>query len=824
MSDDQTIEDNDDEGRDPEVEEAEDGSAVVTIDEDEPEGEGEFYDNLVDKVDASRLREVSASLVKLIEQDKEDRKKRDEKYAEGLRRTGLGDDAPGGAQFEGASRVVHPLMIEACVDFAARAMKEIFPASGPVKDMVVGEVTQKKLDKAHRKTKHMNRQLTVQMKEFRAELEQLLTQLPLGGGQFMKLYWDARKKRPVSLFVPIDEIYIPFAATSFASAERKTHAQMITQQEYESRVRSGMYRDADLSAAVSAPDQSRSQSANDKIEGRDANVYNDDGLRAVYEVYASLNVEGEEDDEPLPYIITIDVSSEEVLSLYRNWQEEDELREEMSHIVEWPFVPWRGAYPIGLPHMIGGLSGAATGALRALLDSAHIQNFPTLLKLKGGSSGGQSLNLIATGVTEIEGGLNVDDVRKLAMPVPFNPPSDALFKLLGFLVDSGRGVVRTTFENLADGANPNMPVGTTLALIEQGMAVFSAIHARLHAAMQRTLEVLHRLNRMHLDERVLVEQDGELVVRRDDYEGPVDVIPVSDPNIFSETQRFAQIQAIISRAERLPQLYDLRKVEEMFLKRLKVPEAEKLLLEKQEPKKMNAVNENIAASAGRPIVAFPEQEHLAHIQVHVDFLKSPMFGSSPIFAPKFIPMIVEHLKDHIALWYASHVFEITSKATGVDVATLMDKDEEVSREMDILLAAASPRVIQGGEQALSQLPPIIEQAMQYIQSLQPQQPQDPTLLAAEATKAETQRKAQADQVKAQLEAAKLADRDKDRQMDMAREQFEQQQESERTAVEVDARVGMNNADNQTARDLAIMEIASGERVAVSTGTGINPSP
>ena len=812
------------EGEKPEVEDTEDGGAIVTLDDDEPEGETEFYANLAESEEPSRLAEISASLTKLIEQDKEARKKRDEKYAEGLRRTGLADDAPGGAQFDGASRVVHPMMIEACVDFAARAIKEIFPAAGPAKDFVVGEVTQKKLDKAQRKTKHMNRQLTVTMREFRAELEQLLTQLPLGGAQYLKLYWDRSKRRPVSLFVPIDDVFIPYAASSFETAERKTHVQYITRQEYESRVRSGMYRDAELPSATSTPEGSISQKANDKIEGRSADPYNDDGLRAIYEVYTSLDLDEGEDGEPLPYIVTIDQSTDEVLSIYRNWEESDDTHQEMMHITEWPLIPWRGAYPIGLPHMIGGLSGAATGALRALLDSAHIQNFPTLLKLKGGSSGGQSLNLTATGVTEIEGGLNVDDVRKLAMPVPFNPPSDALFKLLGFLVDSGRGVVRTTFENLADGANPNMPVGTTLALIEQGMAVFSAIHARLHAAMQRTLEVLHRVNRMHLDEKELVEQDGELVVKREDYEGPVDVIPVSDPNVFSETQRFAQIQAVISRAAALPQLYDLRKVEEMFLRRLKIPEAEKLLLEKQEPKKMNAVNENIAASSGRPIIAFPDQEHLAHIQVHVDFLKSPMFGGSPIFAPKFVPVIVEHLKDHVALWYAAHTFEVTSAATGVDISTLMDKDEEVSREMDVLLAAASERVIKSGEQALSALPPIIQQAMQYIQSMQQPMPQDPSIVAAQAAQAETQRKAQADQVKAQLDAAKLADREKDRAADMQREQFKQYQEGERTTFEVDARVGMNNSDNQTARDLAALEIASGERIAVSTGTGINPSP
>jgi hypothetical protein len=513
-----------------------------------------------------------------------------------------------------------------------------------------------------------------------------------------------------------------------------------------------------------------------------------------------------------------------VLSIYRNWDEEDELRQELEHIIEWPFVPWRGAYPIGLPHMIGGLSAGATGALRALLDSAPIQNFPTLLKLKGGSAGGQSLNLSATGVTEIEGGLNVDDVRKLAMPIPFNPPSPTLFQLLGFMVDAGRGVVKTTFENLSDGANPNMPVGTTLAMIEQGMTVFSAIHGRLHSSMQRTLKVLHRINKLYLDEKVLIEEDGELIVKRDDYQGPMDVVPVSDPNIFSDTQRFAQVQAVAQRAAALPQLYDARKVEQLILRRLKIPDAEKLLVETPEPKKLNAVNENLSATMGRPLIAFPDQEHLAHLQVHLDFMQSPVFGGNPIIAPRFVPAMLEHIKDHITLFYVTHVFNVTSQATGEDVSKLMDSDPEVSREMDMLLAAASRRVIQEGEQALSGIPPIIQQAMQFVQQMTQPQMQDPTILAAQAAMAETQRKAQADQAKAQLDSAKIADKDKERAVEMQAEQFKQDQENQRTSMEVEARVGMNNADNQTARDLAMMEIASGERVAVSTGTGVNPSP
>ena len=263
------------------------------------------------------------------------------------------------------------------------------------------------------------------------------------------------------------------------------------------------------------------------------------------------------DVEPAPYIITIDKLSRKVLSVYRNWDELDESKEELQWFVEFPFVPWRGAYPIGLPHMIGGISAAATGALRALLDSAHISNSQTMLKLKGGTRGGQTLEIQPTQVLEIEGGLNVDDVRKLAMPLPYNPPSAVLLQLLGVLVDAGKGVVRTTLEDLAD-SNSNTPVGTTLARIEQGMTVFSAIHGRLHDAMGRMLRILHRLNGMYLDDENIEAELGEELATRADFDGPMDVVPVSDPNIFSEAQRYAQVQAVAQRAAALPQLYNLR--------------------------------------------------------------------------------------------------------------------------------------------------------------------------------------------------------------------------------------------------------------------------
>mgnify|MGYP003668427633 CR=1 FL=1 len=464
-----------------EVEDTEDGGAVIMMESITVTEGGDHFSNIVEEVSQKDLKKSISDLLTKIERDKEARQKRDKQYEEGLRRTGLGDDAPGGAQFSGANKVVHPMLVEACVDFSARFIKEIFPPTGPVKSKIIGDLDKVKVEKAQRKTEFMNWQTTEQMIEFRSELEQLSTQLPLGGGQYMKYMWNAQYNRPVSEFVPIDDIYLPFSATNFYTAERKTHVQYITQMEYERRVEVGMYADIDL-PTPNEPEFSASEKANEKIEGKQSTSYNEDGLRTIYEIYTSLDIE--DDVGMAPYILSVDKSSDKPLSLYRNWEEDDKRKNELSWIVEFPFVPWRGAYPIGLTHMIGGLSGAATGALRALLDSAYIQNVPTLLKLKGGPNG-QTLNVQPTEIVEMEGGALIDDVRKLAMPLPFAGPSPTLFQLLGFLVDAGKGVVQTSFEKFND-QNPNAPVGTTMAIIEQGMVVFSSIHSRLHAAMARS--------------------------------------------------------------------------------------------------------------------------------------------------------------------------------------------------------------------------------------------------------------------------------------------------------------------------------------------------
>jgi len=818
------------ENDDDDVKDTDDGGAMVKIGDAALPGESEFYANLAEDMPESELAIMGSDLCELVEKDKEARKRRDEQYEEGIKRTGLGDDAPGGAAFTGASKVVHPMLTEACVDFSARVMKEIFPPTGPARQDIIGSVTKDKYQKSERITKFLNWQMTKQMPEFRAELEQMSTQMPLSGVQYIKLTWDQRRKRPSPIFVSSDDILLPFAATNFYTAERKTHVQYITKLEYSQRVKTGMYRDVELTPEPHTPEVSKSEAANDKIEGRKSDAYNTDGLRTILEIAVFYDVE-DDTDGPAPYVISVDKSTQKVLSVYRNWEEDDELMEELVHIIEFPFVPWRGAYPIGLTHMIGGLSAATTGALRALLDSAHISNFPGLLKLKGGS-GGQTDRVDPTEVHEIEGSFGQDDIRKVMMPMPFNPPSPVLFQLMGFLIDAGKGVVRTTFEDLSD-SNANTPVGTTLARMEQGMTVFSAIHMRVHDAMARLLGVLYRINRFYMDEQEIRDDAGEVLAYRKDFEGPMNVVPVSDPNIYSDTQRFAQVQTIVQRSDSHPGLYNAREVEKMLLKQLKVPDGEALLMPQPEVKEMNAVNENVAASMSRPIAAFPEQDHLAHIQVHLDFMTSPVLGASRVAAPTVMPILLEHLREHMVLWYVSRMVDVASEAAGQPIEKLLLKaSTEEKKAFDQVMAATSQSVIEEVNQSLQALPPIIEQAVQLLQSMQPPNPNDP---GTEIAKQEVARKQAADQANMAVKQAELADRQQARQVEMSndaqraqlelqREQARQQGEDMRNRDDNETKIFVNSEDNQTAKQLAALEVQSGEKIAYSTGTGINPNP
>ena len=766
-----------------------DGSAVVTMETVGPEESRDFYANMAETMETYELDRIAMRYIDLLEKDKNAREDRDKQYEEGIRRTGLGKDAPGGANFMGASRAVHPIMAEGCVDFASRAIKEMFPPDGPVRTKIVGEVDDLKQQRAERKRDFLNWQITEQIEEFRDEQEQMLTQLPLGGSQYIKVWYDEQQKRPMIEFLPIDRVILPFAASNFYTAQRAAEVHEITEWEYKRRVSTGMYIDGFSFTSSIEPEQTKSQKANDKIEGK-AFQDNEDGLRKVFHIYTYLEFEDDKHSgaEMAPYIMMVDEQSSKVIGLYRNWEDGDNTMTKLDWIVEFKFIPWRGAFAIGLPHLIGGLSAALTGALRALLDSAHINNAATMLKLKGAKLSGQTQQVEVTQVAEIEGAPGVDDIRKIAMPMPFNPPSPVLFQLLGWLSTAAKGVVTTSEEKIAD-VTSNAPVGTTQALIEQGAAVYSAIHARLHKSQERLIKILCRLNRWHFDEMRKGDIVEDMNIQRDDFNRNTDVIPVSDPHIFSETQRMAQMQSVLQRSDKNPDLYDAKAVEERFLKQLKIPNVSELLRNVPAPEQRTLADENAAMSIGQPAYAYLQQDHIAHIQGHLMFGLDPSFGSNPFIAPQFTHNAIEHIKQHMTLWYLNRMNGYVANLRGGKPVSNYD-NPKLTAIIDQLYASVGQHVALDSKEVFSQILPQIQQLQQIAQQYAPAAVLPPDAQVVKDTSmAETKRKEAKDQQDMQLAQAKL-------QSDMQRDQADTQNKGQLEQAKAQADVQRVQAQMQ----------------------------
>jgi hypothetical protein len=797
-----------------------DGSVDVIDPQVDPNSD--FLKNLADELDDAQLVRISNSLLDDIEIDRNSRKRHDEIYEEGLKRSGLGNDAPGGAKFEGASTAVHPVLAESCVDYGASAIKEIFPPDGPVKIHNFDEsVNSEMIEQAEAKRDFLNWQLVEQIPEYRSELEILLTQQPLAGAQYLKVWADPKKNRPCVEFVPTDFVILPYSASSFYTSSRATLIVPLTRQDYESRVKSGLYLDVIEDSDPFIPDETLPQKANDKIEGKDTPMYNEDGLRNFYEVYVTMPIEDEE--EPLPYIVTIDEYSRKIVSIYRNWDVEDEMKQKLDWVVEYQFIPWRGAKGVGLAHLIGSLSGAATGALRALLDSAHLSNFPGAVKLKGARASGQNIAINATEITEIEAPANVDDIRKLMMPMPFPQPSTVLFQLLGWLTDAAKGVISTAEEKISDASN-QMPVGTTLALIEQGSKVMSSIHMRLHAAQKKTIEIIQRINFKFYDPKVQIKKFGKILVPKEGFLDTANVVPVSDPYMFSEAQRFAQIQGVLQMAQDPAVPWNKLAIYKRLLRLMHVAAPQEFIQEPPPPVSADPVTEIVAAMNGRQIAAQPQMNHMEHIQEELAYLLDPVFGAAnPVLINPGFQMIMNDIQQHLLLLFQQMKQQAMQMAQQQVMGMLAQRmqgqvpPEAMQQVMQQQLQSSQAAQIiqqitqQAFAQQQQQLQPMVQalqQADQIVKAKMPP-PQDPQAQAMmQVTQMQEQTKMQIAQmreqtaqqnaqIKAQIDQAALQLKAQNDQAKIELEKFVRAQlEPALKQQQMQTEIAKNDADNE----------------------------
>lgn len=641
----------------PQIEDQADGSTVVDFDPQEPAARDPliagFDDNLAEFMTEADLAKIASELIEDYEADLESRKEWETRAAEGIKLLQVIDDKNEQVPFEGASRAGHPLLAEAVVQFNARALAETWPASGPVKGQVIGEETREKHEQRERVADFMNWQYTQEMREAFWEHDQMLFWLPFEGSAFKKVYNDLAVRRGRSMFVSARELVVPFTATSLETANRATHVLKKLPNDLKRDMRRRLYRECDISAPAEE-DRDRVEEAIDDTEGREPDEAGDDTRHIILEMCVDYDLPGFDDvgDDgeatgiALPYVISIEKESQKVLAIRRNWRPDDPEQRPRQYYVHYKYLPGLGFYGWGLLHLIGNLAKGATGTLRALLDSAQFSNLQGGFKAKDAKLDGDGA--LAPGEwrpTE----MTADELSKAFYKVPYGEPSPTLFQLLGFLVEAGQRFANIT-ETMVGDADNKGPVGTTVALIEQGSKVFSTIHKRIHKAMGEEFTLMAQLNYETLPEGepypYTVGGDQRQVMRQD-FDGRVDVVPVSDPNIFSSTQRIAQAQAVMQMASQPNSNVDMREAERRMLEALRVDEIDLLLPDHTEVPRLDAISENMALLHGKPIRTYPDQHHQAHMAVHQQW-----FATLPPEAQKMLqPAFLAHMGEHMAWDY-----------------------------------------------------------------------------------------------------------------------------------------------------------------------------
>ena len=778
------------------------------------ETQSDFDENLAEQIDAKELVKIASDLITSYEADKEARSDWEYRYKQGLETV----DTHGGQEEEenqratrGLSNVVHPMIAEAATQFNAKAIAELYPSGGPVKTVIVGDPSEEVEEQARRVKDFMNYQITQEMPEYFPDLDQMLFQLPLVGHTFKKVWWDANLDRQCSQFVKAEDFVVSPESKDLYTSNRYTHIIRMPKNDFNKYVKAGFY----LPSKYNGDDIDPSGDIGSEIEGVDPYGDSSDEMMTLLEVHSYQTFDGidggNEDEEnlvSLPYVVTIDYDSEAIVSVRRNWNEEDEQQKRRDWFVSYKFLPGTGFYGFGLFHMIGGLGKAATGALRALLDSAAFANMQGGFKLKGRVTGGE-LQINPGEFADLDA--TVDDVNKAIMPLPFKEPSNTLFNLMTAITDAGRRFASTADLNVGD-VNPNAPVGSTVALIEQGSKSFSAIHKRLHYSQGQEFKLLSKLNAEYLPESFQFSIGGtSQTIFAKDFDSRIDVIPVSDPNIFSTAQRIAQAQAVLQMSQQSPQLHDVYEAHKRMYEAIRINNIDEILKKPDEASRIDPVSENMSLMYGKSIRAFPEQDHESHIAVHLQFAQDPSLAGNP-GAAGMQPLLIAHIAEHIALLYRQKMEAGIGMALPM-LPNLRDpkfRFEDIDPQLDMMISQRAAEVV-----AKSPEMDAIAPLAQMMQRQQQQQQQNNPLqyaaqlaqLEADALKARTEVQIQADQAKAQqklaiseaeakqdlqIEQAKLQ---ADLQAKVAKLELDLQIEREKNAIKLQQEINENANSN-----------------------------
>ena len=770
--------------------EMEDGSIEVSFGEEVEEADMAPFDaNLAEYLDDGQLQELSDELIGAVEADTNSRREWADTFVRGLDVLGLKYEERT-EPWENACGVYSTVLAEAAIRFQAEAMSETFPAAGPVRTKILGEVSREKEDAALRVKQDMNYELTEVMTEYRPEHERMLYSLGLAGSAFKKVYFDPNLGRQVAIYIPAEDVIVPYGASNIEAAERVTHVMRKTKNEMVKLQVNGFYREVDLGE----PEAFHTDIEEKKAEEGGYSLTDDDRY-TVLEVHADLiidGVDGEEEDDDLqiakPYVVTIERGTGEILAIRRNWLVEDPLTLKRQHFVHYVYVPGFGFYGLGLIHIIGGYAKAGTSLIRQLVDAGTLSNLPGGLKSRGLRVKGDDTPIGPGEFRDVD--VPSGSIRDNIMPLPYKEPSQTLLALLNKITEEGRRLGAISDMNISD-MSANAPVGTTLALLERTLKPMAAVQARVHYAMKQEFKLLRTIIAEYAPEEYMYVPDrGEPRARRADY-AMVEVIPVSDPNSSTMAQRVVQYQTVLQMAQATPQIYDLPQLHRQMIEVLGIKNADKLVPTTDDMKPADPVSENMNALVGKPIKAFIYQDHQAHMATHQAFMQDPMIaqaiGQNPA-AQQIMAALQAHLAEHLGFMYRQQMEEKLG-------APLPGPNEEMPEDMEVplsrLLAQAGQQLTQTHQQQAAQ-----QQAQQKAQDPVVQMQQ----MELQLKQAELQRKAAKDQADAQLDAARL-------QLDT--------QKAQTTAAIESSRIAAQNEQAQAKNDLdeakAIMDLAKAQQ-------------